>query len=546
MADRTGTFEFRSGRWWARPTLADGSRGARVPLPKGATEEQAREKAKALSELAQRKGTTKAGSPAGAEQPKGPTVAEWGEAWLDERERRGLASVRTDRGRWAKWIEPQLGALHMVAVTTEDLERLVQRLDEAVRGGELAWKTARNVWGLASKAFDDAARSKTLELRVRKDNPAEKVRPPDEGPARGKQFIYPSEFLSLMACERVPVRWRRLVAVQIYLYCRAGELEALHVDDVDLAHRTIHIHRAVDRDHGGAMKETKTNNPRRIPIEPNIMPLLEALVAEARAAGRALLVEMPALCDLAARLRKYLLWAGVERAELYKTTPTSKQITWHDLRATAATWLAIRGEAPQVVMARCGHENMETTMGYIRLAGMLHADPASVFPEILLPQSLPQDSKGWGSAGGKLSGSLRSSKRPQRDSNPRNMPPSAGFEPPSGGFDAPHAPGPAPVSARNVVFGAALGQSHEAVPHGSLPSPDVAHGGAGDQQVVVELVEMRGAAAAAGVFWDVLEAGSAQAAHDVTGGDVDPCSDPACPFARCSHARHRGGEGGSR
>ncbi|AUX33136.1 uncharacterized protein SOCE836_052900 [Sorangium cellulosum] len=57
---------------------------------------------------------------------------------------------------------------------------------------------------------------------------------------------------------------------------------------------------------------------------------------------------------------------------------------------------------------------------------------------------------------------------------------------------------------------------------------------------------MRGAAAAAGVFWDVLEAGSAQAAHDVTGGDVDPCSDPACPFARCSHARHRGGEGGSR
>lgn len=120
--------------------------------------------------------------------------------------------------------------------------------------------------GLVSKAFDDAARSKTLEVRVRKDNPAQGVRPPDESAERGKQFLYPSELLKLMACERVPIRWRILIAVQIYLYCRAGELEALHVEDVDLEHRTIHIHRAVDRDHDD-IKETKTNNPRCISIE---------------------------------------------------------------------------------------------------------------------------------------------------------------------------------------------------------------------------------------------------------------------------------------
>jgi hypothetical protein len=99
-------------------------------MPKGATEEQALEKARALSELAQRKGVTRAAAPAAAEPPKGKTVAEWFESWLDERERRGLASVRTDRGRWSKWIEPQIGALHMTAVTTEDLERFVQHLDE--------------------------------------------------------------------------------------------------------------------------------------------------------------------------------------------------------------------------------------------------------------------------------------------------------------------------------------------------------------------------------------------------------------------------------
>jgi integrase len=429
-----------------------------VALPKGATKEQALEKAKALSELAQRKGVTRAvAAPVVTAMPKGPTVAEWGAKWLDERERRGLASVRTDRGRWSKWIEPQIGALHMAAVTTEDLERLVQYLDGAVQGGELAWKTARNVWGLVSKAFDDAAHGKTLDLRVRRDNPAEPVRPPDEGPARGKQFIYPSEFLQLMACERVPYRWRRLIALQIYCYGRAGELEALHVDDVDLPHRSIHVHRAVDRDHD-EIKETKTNNPRRIPIEHHAAPLLEELVDEARCAGRALLVEMPPLCDLASRLRKYLRWAGVARAELYQTTPTSKQITWHDLRATAATWLAIRGEPPQVIMARCGHENVETTMGYVRLAGMLHADPTSVFPPILLPQTLPQGPKAWGAAGGKLAQSLTKNRRPQRDSNPLGASASVDVPPVSVGTQAPRTTECTLLSTRNVVSGAAMGQ----------------------------------------------------------------------------------------
>jgi integrase len=423
VADRTGSAEFRSGRWWARPTLADGSRGNRVGLPPGSTKEQALEKAKALTELAQRKGITQATVEAqhttAAPTPTGPTVSAWFETWLNERERRGLSSVRTDRGRWSKWIEPRLGSLAIASVTTEDLERFVQFLDEQVRAGALHWKTARNVWGLVSKAFDDAARSKTLELRVRKDNPAKDVRPPDEGTERGKQFIYPSEFLALMNCERVPQRWRRLIALNIYLYCRAGELEALHVEDVDIEHRVVHIHRAIDRDRD-EIKETKTNNPRRIPIEPNLLPLVEQVVREAHEAGRALLVEMPPLCDLAARFRKYLGWARVARAELFRTTATSKQITFHDCRSSGATWLAIRGTAPQMIMALCGHENMETTLGYIRLAAVLAESPSTVFPPIppavVLPQLLPQGPKSWGASGGKLSRLLASARRPQRDS----------------------------------------------------------------------------------------------------------------------------------
>lgn len=483
-AKRKGTIEWRHGTLFVRPTLADGTRGDRVPMPKGTSEAKAREVAAYLTEKAAAEGKTKETVEAKRlamdpppPPPKGKTVSEWGAAWLDEREHRGLASVRTDRGRWEKWIEPQIGAMEMATVTTEDLERLVQHLDEVVRDGKIHWKTAKNTWGLVSKAFDDASRSKTLALRIRKDNPALGIRGPDQGAERGKQFLYPSEFVALMNCAEVPPRWRRLVAVQAYLYCRAGELEALHVADVDLEHRTVHIHRSVDRDHDGALKETKTNSPRRIPIEPNLLPLLTQLVAEAREAGRERLVAMPALCDLAKRLRKYLRWAGIHRAELHKTTPTSKQLTWHDLRATAATWLAIRGEAPQTIMAKCGHENMETTMGYIRLAAMLHADPKSVFPAlqrtVVLPQDLPQPAKAWDSAGGKLRHSrptdgVPSGIRTRLDG--ANCTDIADVLPP---VDAAEASRSVEISARNVVSGAVEGQRQDGVPCSPMGSPSL-------------------------------------------------------------------------
>lgn len=487
-AKRKGTIEWRNGTLFVRPTLADGTRGDRVPMPKGTTEAKAREVAAHLTEKATLEGKTKETVEAkrramqpSPPPPKGKTISEWFASWLDERERRGLTSVRTDRGRWSKWIEPQIGDLEMAGDTEmlrEALERLVQYLDEAVREGKLHWKTAKNTWGLVSKAFDDACRSKTLVLRIRKDNPASGIRGPDQGAERGKQFLYPSEFRALMDCAEVPPRWRRLVAVQVYLYCRAGELEALHVSDVDLEHRTVHIHRSVDRDHDGALKETKTNNPRRVPIEPNLLPLMKRLVLEAREERRERLVPMPPLCDLAKRLRKYLRWSGVHRAELYGTTATSKQITWHDLRATAATWLAIRGEAPQDIMAKAGHENMETTMCYIRLAAVLHADKSSVFPNIpahvVLPQDLPQAAKAWGSLGGKLrhsrpSESVPSGIRTRFDGV--NQPDNTGV---SQGVDALDRSQSGEISTRNVVSGAVQGQERDGVacdPMGAVPYP---------------------------------------------------------------------------
>lgn len=95
----------------------------------------------------------------------------------------------------------------------------------------------------------DAVSSKVNALRVRADDPTTNVEGPDRGEEKSKPFLYPSEFLAFVSCAAVPLKWRRAVALAVYLYPRDGELRILQWEDgdVDLDHGTIHIHRSWDR-----------------------------------------------------------------------------------------------------------------------------------------------------------------------------------------------------------------------------------------------------------------------------------------------------------
>jgi integrase len=126
-------------------------------------------------------------------------------------------------------------------------------------------------------------RRERVDVCVRQDNPAEGVAGPDMGTKKSKTYLWPSEVFALLSSNRVPIRWRRLFALAIYTYMRAGELAALEWSDVDLEHGIIHVHRSIDRVRGRAAGSTKGDAARRIPIEPTLRPLLEALYLEARA-----------------------------------------------------------------------------------------------------------------------------------------------------------------------------------------------------------------------------------------------------------------------
>jgi len=379
-----GTPVWESGRWKGRIPLADGTRTlVELPdCPPTATKAKAKESAGRATELERQTNTIlNAKRAAGLTKPTGgtsETASDWLVRWEADRKGRGL-QTRGTIGSVRKFLG-DLNHKPMAAISRSDLEGVVERMDAGVRDGTLRkWKTAHNAWGLIGKAFDDACNSKTRALRVRADNPAVDVRGPDRGERTAKQYLYPSEFLALMACDRVPLRWKRIFALAVYLYVRPGELEALEWEDVDLDRGIINVHRAIDRQRGGT-KSTKTDAPRRFPIEPALLPLLHAMFVEGKEIG--IVVAMPPMEDWARRLRKYLEWSGVRRAELFADDRTRKQITFYDMRATGISWRAVRGDDPLKIMSAAGHRDFKTTQGYIREAEPLREGFGDVFPPL--------------------------------------------------------------------------------------------------------------------------------------------------------------------
>lgn len=397
-----------------------------IPFPPGTTRAQAEKKKELYARLARE---NKLELPNKNQDISSETVAEYSQRWLEERERIGLSSVQDDRGRMKNHILPVIGALPMVAVTSDDIRKLVCVLDDKVRLQEqswetaesddrvgISWKTAVNVWGLVSKMFSDACASKRDELRVRKDNPASTVSPPDRGNAKAEQYLYPSEFIALVECEKVPVYWRRLYAVAVYTFARANELAALTWGDIDLEHGVISITKAVSRKTGKVVK-TKSGETRRIPIEAELLPLLRALLPPSADLAQRML-RLPPDEDRAELLRRHLERAGVKRTELFAATATSNNLTFHGLRATGITWQAIRGDDPLRIKQRAGHKNLPTTERYIREAENLRAGFGAVFPT--LPASIFSSaisSPEWTDTMERRDFSGEA-KRPQRDLNP--------------------------------------------------------------------------------------------------------------------------------
>ena len=414
----------KQGHYRARVTCVDGSRPwiDLDPSPKSPqAERRARESAAHYAERFRERGVVAVPQRADSRPARlrgrneGETVSDYFERWAKSREAR-VGTVKDDRGRFANHIAPVIGHHPMVDVGRAEVEALVQSLDHKVQAGDMQWKTAVNIWTIVTKLFKDSTRSKLASLRVRAASPCSDVEGPDRGGEKAKVFLYPNEFLQLVECDDVPLRWRRLVVLAAYLGVRAGELEAIEWEDFDLPHGKVTVHRSIERKRGET-KATKSETPRTFTVEQTLLPLLKAMHADAGGRGR--VVRMPRHRDLAEKLRDWLRVAKVDRAELFTSDATRINLRWHDLRASHVTWSAVRGDSPALIMTRVGHEDWETLKKYLRQAEALVEGFGDVFPE--LPECLlgPQSSRAIVPANRPNRAKCMKSLRGGRDSNPR-------------------------------------------------------------------------------------------------------------------------------
>lgn len=292
---------------------------------------------------------------------------------------------------WRSHVFPAIGSKEVHLFEADDLRRLVADLDRKVAAGEITWKFAVNVWGMVTKFCADLQKSKNRDIAIRTSNPARDVAGPDRGRRKKLQWLYPKELDRLLACEVVPVRWRRMYALYVYLFCRAGELPPLDfVHSIDLEHGMVTIDRKQNLRTGVVDHFTKADadalEARSFRIEPILLPLLRAMRDECGGVGPL----FRSCDDGAAILRKHLLLADVTRPALHVATADgSMPIRLHDLRATGITYLAIRGDSDDDVRERAGHSDFETTRLYLRRGKRVGAEIGVPFAP--LPDSLLRD-----------------------------------------------------------------------------------------------------------------------------------------------------------
>ena len=285
------------------------------------------------------------------------------------------------RSQWRTWISPRIGAKRWSEVTSDDVEDLRDTLDAAIlawhargRGpGRISGRTAMGVWWALRGAVRAARSSKLRSLRALRGrlDPCQDVQAPGDATSRQvrrKTFVYPDECAQLLACRRVPVAWRRVHAVAAYTYLRPNELRALRWRDVDLEHGRIRVSSAWSHRDGAAKAPKTRNGVRDVPIDRQLISLLESM----RGAAAADLV-LPLLAavpreTLAARTRRHLHAAGLDREALHVSSLTTVRANFRSWRDSGLTWLAMSGLDPARIMRRAGHDDIGTTIRYVKQA----------------------------------------------------------------------------------------------------------------------------------------------------------------------------------
>ncbi|MDR0284864.1 MAG: site-specific integrase [Propionibacteriaceae bacterium] len=290
-----------------------------------------------------------------AEAQRLPTFGEYVESWMAV-SRRKPKTDKDYRLMIDKQLTPRFGTLHLDEITPVMVTKWFN--------GLLADKpTARaKTYSLLSTIFNDAIRASLIQATPCRVRGGGTVRREELAPL-------PTEVEIALAVEFTPPEHRLLVYLAAGLGLRSGEVRALQRGDINIKDRTLTVRRNIVRLKGGEVQGTpKTAAGNRVVGLPEWMvPLVNAHLAEyVKPASAAWLftgstggwLPNTTLQDVWVTARDY---AGIPR------------VRFHQLRAYAATRMAIAGMSDFEIMAILGQESPGVLRRYLQqIPGRVH------------------------------------------------------------------------------------------------------------------------------------------------------------------------------
>jgi len=284
-------------------------------------------------------------------------LEEWLGHWLAEikaHDGTRPSTLRRYREVVTNHLVPVLGKVRLDKLTPLDVERLL-----AARRKTVSPATLVKIHAVLRVALADAERRDLVPRNV-----ARSVKAPTLA-EQERRALTVEEGRALLAVADSD-RYEAVFVLGLLMGLRRGEVLGLRWDDVDLAGRTLHVRRALQRVDGALrLVETKTRSSRR----PLPIPGLAARALERRRAQQAADRLVAGESWLSTGL---VFTTGVgtpveprnvnRRFEQLRERAGLSWLRLHDLRHGCATFLLAHGVDPRTVMEILGHTTIRQTM----------------------------------------------------------------------------------------------------------------------------------------------------------------------------------------
>lgn len=323
------------------------------------------------------------------------SVGDLGSEWLARRTHLKPSSRRVEEVAWRVHVEPKWGTVKLADIRHSSVQSWVSKMSREATDadGNVTSKASGPVtiiraYNVLAGILDDAVRDRRLVT-----NPARGVKLPRKIKA---EHAYLSddqviELATAAAAGRGGGDKATIVLVLAYCGLRWGELAGLHVADVDLLRRRLHVRRnAVNVGGKVEVGTPKTHERRTVPL-PRF--LIEPLAAACQGKGRDSIVFPAAGGSYAKSPGAHTWFDGAVRrcteaadnaraAELAlhpdddPVTSEFPRVTPHDLRHTAASLAVSAGANVKAVQKMLGHKSAAMTLD--TYADLFDKDAAAV------------------------------------------------------------------------------------------------------------------------------------------------------------------------